>query len=115
MTISKAFDPPSDAPAFSPAQRVQCAIFRRLRPRYRDRAGDLGWLLVRLGQPEHREHEAAVEGVLTRSLAELTYLLEVIRTTRSMAKTADARAFCDAIITIFGDIVPIVSAREAGK
>ncbi len=101
MTISRAFDPPdfAAAAAVDSAKSVQTSLFQRLKKKYGNRAGDLGWLLVRLGQPQHREHGAALDAIVTRPVEELTLFQSLVSAASSAAKTQGARDMCGVILT----------------
>ncbi len=116
MTISRAFDPPSPgALASDVARSVQSSIFQRLRPRYKDRAGDLAWLIVRLGQPEHREHEEAFDLMLARPLSDLTALLSVVRAPARAPRSAAAVALVAAIAEAIETAMASVAARQVAR
>jgi hypothetical protein len=76
---------------------VQMSLWRRLsKGRPRGRAGSLAWLLVRLGQPSHREHRNACASADDLEGAALVELLAAVRATASAA-TGPARELADRI------------------
>jgi hypothetical protein len=107
MSISRAFDPPTPGPlSTSVAQSVQSSLYQRLRKTYKDRAGDVGWLLVRLGQPDHREHDEACQAVNARSLADITAFLAVVRAAPRSRRTPAA----DDLVRAIADVLELAAA-----
>lgn len=114
MSISRAFDPPSQAPlAGAVAQSVQSSLWQRLKPTYRDRAGDLAWLLVRLGQPSHREHDEAIETIMGRPASELAALSSVVAAPSRARRNADASALVAAILEVLSAAQASATMRGA--
>ncbi len=114
MSIATAFDPPDPASLGTPAaQSVQCALFMRLKKTYGNRAGDVGWLLVRLGQPEHRDYEAALESCFRRTVPELTTLSSAVASARTKARTDQTRELLDAIEAALLTARGVASKRPA--
>lgn len=91
---------------------IQASLYNRLRRSRGKAAGSLGWLLVRLGQPGHREHAEAVELVSDRPTADLAALSLIVGAARAAARTAPARELCDAILLEL-DTASVVSATRA--
>ena len=101
MAIKNAFDPIDPLSLGTPAyQTVQASIYGRLRKTRGKTAGDLGWLLVRLGQPSHREHEEALETIMTRPASELAALSTVVVAARDSLKGPGPRELCVAILEV---------------
>ena len=117
MAIRDAFLPPdfSRSRATSAATSVQCSLYQRLRKSHADRAGALGWLLVRLGQPEHREHDEALETIMTRTPAELAALSSVVGAARAAAKGAGASEICDAILEVMASAQASASLQAKAR
>ena len=76
---------------------VQMSLWRRLsKGRPRGRAGSLAWLLVRLGQPSHREHRNACASADELEGAALAELRAAARATATAA-TGEARKLAERI------------------
>lgn len=118
MAISDAFLPPDPNSLGAPvAQRVQCAIYMRLKKTHGNRAGALGWLLVRLGQPDHREHDEALDTIMTRAPSELAALSSAVGAARAAAKAPGAVELCVAILEVLASAQASASlqARARGE
>jgi hypothetical protein len=63
----------------------------------------IGWLLVRLAQPQHRDHEAAIAAIERRPLAELVDLRAVVAAARSAAASDAVRDLADLVIAALDD------------
>jgi hypothetical protein len=114
MAIKDAFLPIDPSTLGTPvAQSVQCALYMRLRKTHGKNAGNLGWLLVRLGQPNHREHDEACSAIMTRPSDELATLTIAVTSARTAAKTADARELCVAILDVLGLATAVAGTRKA--
>lgn len=115
MSISRAFDPPSHSPLVGAvAQSVQSSLWQRLKPAYRDRAGDLAWLLVRLGQPSHREHDEAVTAIMLRPASELAALSSAVGAAPRSPRSADASALVAAILEVLSAAQASASLQARG-
>ena len=101
MAIRNAFDPVDPLSLGTPAYTsVQASLFNRLRKTRGKTAGDLGWLLVRLGQPDHREHAEACDTIMTRPASELAALSAVVVAARDSLKGPGPRELCSAILEV---------------
>lgn len=110
MSIRDAFAPLSPDDIGTPAYvSVQASLFNRLRKQHGKNAGNLAWLLVRLAQPDHREHDEACAMIVARDSASLSALLSTVSTARDAARPAGARAMCEAIAEA------LVFARDGAK
>lgn len=99
MGIRNAFDPIDPSELGPPAYTtVQASLFNRLRKSHGKNAGNLAWLLVRLAQPDHREHEDAIALILERDAASLAALLSIVGAARAAARPPGARAMLAAIV-----------------
>ncbi len=87
MAIGDAFLPPdfSRSTATAVATSVQCSLYQRLRKSHGNRAGALAWLLVRLAQPDHREHEEAFDSLLSQPMPALAALSTIVGSARAAA------------------------------
>ena len=116
MGIQNAFDPiaPEDLgpPVFT---TVQASLFNRLRSTRGKNAGNLAWLLVRLAQPDHREHDDACTLILAQPLADLTALLSVVSGARAGAKRVAARDMLAAIADALETARAGAHTREKSK
>ncbi len=112
MSISRAFDPPAvGALPGSVAQSVQSSLWQRLKPTYRDRAGDLAWLLVRLGQPDHREHGEACDAIMARPASELAALSGFVGAAPRGPRSAEAAALVAVILEVLMDALASQALR----
>ncbi len=113
MSIKDAFDPPdfTRQNQLNTAKSVQTSLFHRLRKTRGDKAGSLGWLLVRLGQPDHREYDDALEAIGSRPLSDLLAFSALVSGARAAAKAPGASELCDAILSELEGARCVVSAR----
>lgn len=89
----------------SAQQSVQASLYGRLKRRYGDTAGDVGWLLIRAAQPEHRDHEEARAMLASREADELAFLASVASASvRAMAARAECAALAEAVRKAISDI-----------
>ncbi len=80
--FSKAFDPPiPGTTGVNPVQSVQSSLYLRLKKSRGNKAGTIGWLLVRAGQPEHPRHAEALEALEGLDASGLAEVLAVARAT----------------------------------
>ena len=87
------FDPTSlpskdaeDAMALvSTIRSVQASLYQALRPTFRSNSGHAGWALVRLAQPDHREHLASLETAAKLSTSQRAACLAAIAKQRAKA------------------------------
>lgn len=92
MGIRNAFDPVDPKSLGTPVYTtVQASLFNRLRKSHGKNAGNLAWLLVRLAQPDHREHDEACQMILARDTAALAALSASVGEARTAARTDAAR------------------------
>lgn len=90
---------PSDLEAYRQARldrsaviSVQMSLWRRLHPgRSGADAGALSWLLIRLAQPDHRDHVEACRAISACALPHLAALLSIVRGARDAARSGPAR------------------------
>ncbi len=117
MAIGDAFLPPdfSSSRATAAATSAQCSLYQRLRKSHGNRAGALAWLLVRLAQPDHREHEEACEAVMAQSPADLTALLAVVRVACGAARAPGARDILVAISTVLETAFASATLQERAR
>ncbi len=116
MAIRDAFLPIDPSTLGTPvAQSVQCSLYMRLKKTHGKNAGSLGWLLVRLGQPEHREHDEAIEMIMGRPSADLVALSSVVGSARAAAKTPAARDLCGAVIEVINLAIESATAVERAR
>ncbi len=113
MSIKDAFDPPdfTRVRSASAATSVQSSLYQRLRKTRGDKAGSLGWLLVRLGQPDHREFDDALEAIATRPLSDLVAFSALVSGARAAAKAPGASELCDAILNELDGARCVIAAR----
>lgn len=111
--FASAFDPPDPSSLGTPAvQSVQASLYLRLKKARGNKAGDIGWLLVRLAQPEHPRHESAIAAISALCVADLRGLAATARATLAAPKIsarADARELAGAVVSALDDLV---SERE---
>ncbi len=100
--FASAFDPPDPSSLGTPAvQSVQASLYLRLKKARGNKAGDIGWLLVRLAQPDHPRHEPALAALSALGVGDLRALAVTARATCAapkIAARADARELAAAIV-----------------
>lgn len=102
------------SPSVTPAvTSLQTSLFSRLRRGYGRSAGTLGWLLVRLGQPDHGDYEAACEALRARPSTELLSLLGTVRAARAaLAGKPDVDALAGVVAGELEAIATVALAAE---
>lgn len=113
-SFRNAFDPPDPASLAAPlVQSVQCAIYMRLRKTHGNKAGALGWLIVRLGQPEHRDFEESMQLAMAQEPATLAAFSRIVRDARAGARAPGAGSLCDLILDGLGSAEAAASVRAS--
>jgi hypothetical protein len=100
-SIGDAFLPPDPASLGVPAlSTLQTSLFNRLRKTYGNRSGAMSWLLVRLAQPSHRDHMAALTAIEAQPTATLSALSLVVAAARAalVARVPGVGPIADQII-----------------
>jgi hypothetical protein len=111
--FARAFDPPDPATLLpSPVQSIQSSLYQRLRRSYGRQAGTVGWLLVRLAQPKHRDHASAVASVSALPRGPLGALAACARATLDAATRPDARELAAGIVTALGAVAELADGGD---
>lgn len=115
--FARAFDAPSPDSLLRPAVTcLQASLYGRLKKRYGNKAGDLGWLLVRLAQPSHRDHASAMRALESRSSEDFGAMLEAVKgaeTAPSVAGRSECRDLCHRILAVFSSLGAARAATAA--
>lgn len=102
------FDPPSPDSLLRPAVTcVQASLYGRLKRTSGDRAGRLGWLLIRLGQPDHPDHRDARTSLSSQPISTLVGLRAAAVATRgapAIAGRPETAALAQSIVDALGAI-----------
>lgn len=116
--FESAFDAPDPSSLGTPAvQSVQASLYLRLKKSRGNKAGDIGWLLVRSAQPEHPRHPAALAALSSLGLEGLRALAATARATSAAPKIAarsDARALAQAIVDALDGVAVLIDGEPTG-
>lgn len=111
-TFDRAFDPPTPGTTGVPAaQSVQSSLYLRLKKSRGDKAGAIGWLLVRAGQPEHPRNAAALAALASQGSG-LESLLATARATRAAPAVAGKLASRELAQAVVDAIQDLIAARN---
>ncbi len=99
----------------SAVQSVQSSLYMRLKKTHGSKAGAMGWMLVRLGQPDH-EANGDANAAMHRNPAAISSLLAVARATAAapvVVRRAESRELAGLIVEALEGIQAFASARGA--
>ena len=116
--FASAFDAPDPATLGTPAvQSVQSSLYLRLKKSKGNKAGDIGWLLVRAAQPEHDRHASALAALSSQGTAGVRALVAVARLTLEAPKISsrpDARELARRIVVTLDIIASVLDGADPG-
>lgn len=108
-----AFDAPEPSTlGVSGIQSVQSSLYLRLRKTYGNKSGTMGWLLVRLAQPEHADHQAAFDALSSRPQT-LGGLLRIARATLASPNIASKPAARDVAGAVVSALEVLTASSQA--
>lgn len=88
------------ASAVAAQQSLQSSLYQRLKRSRGAAAGQIGWMLLRLAQYEHRDHDEAADTFCALSKTDQRALLAIARDAARAMKTSESRELADAVITV---------------